>query len=88
MPLKGWPRRVSVVIMTSMADEALAERAHDQGAAFLKKLFFPADIEAVLCRFYGLRALNPKRAKARKRYCRDNCTENSPLRIRGLRFSA
>jgi hypothetical protein len=24
--------------------------------------FFPADIEAVLCGFYGLRALNPKRA--------------------------
>ena len=55
-------RRVSVVIMTSMPDEALAERARDQGAAFLKKPFFPADIEAVLCRFYGLRALNPKRA--------------------------
>ncbi len=28
----------------------------------LKKPFFPADIEAVLCDFYGLRALNPKRA--------------------------
>ncbi|MGD0027100.1 MAG: response regulator, partial [Xanthobacteraceae bacterium] len=55
-------RRVSMVIMTSMPDEALAERVRDQGAAFLKKPFFPADIEAVLCRFYGLRALNPKRA--------------------------
>jgi hypothetical protein len=33
-----------------------------QGAAFLKKPFFPADIEAVLTRHYGLTALNPKRA--------------------------
>jgi CheY-like chemotaxis protein len=54
-------RRVSVVMMTSTQDAALAERARAQGAAFLKKPFFPADIEAVLCRFYGLRALNPKR---------------------------
>jgi hypothetical protein len=47
--------------MTSAADEAVAVRARAQGAAFLKKPFFPADIEAVLCGFYGLRALNPKR---------------------------
>jgi hypothetical protein len=37
-------------------------RARSEGAAFLKKPFFPADIEAVLCGFYGLRGLNPKRA--------------------------
>jgi len=55
-------RRVYVVLMTSMADESLRERAGEQGAAFLKKPFYPADIEAVLCHFYGLRALNPKRA--------------------------
>ncbi len=55
-------RRVSVVMISSAQDEKLAERARDLGAAFLKKPFFPADIEAVLCGFYGLRALNPKRA--------------------------
>jgi CheY-like chemotaxis protein len=52
---------VTVVMMTSTQDEALAEKAHGLGAAFLKKPFFPADIEAVLCGFYGLRALNSKR---------------------------
>jgi CheY-like chemotaxis protein len=55
-------RRVSVVMITSAQDEKLAERARGLGAAFLKKPFFPADIEAVLCSFYGLQALNPKRA--------------------------
>jgi CheY-like chemotaxis protein len=55
-------RRVSVVIMTSANMDSLAERAQQLGAAFLKKPFYPADIEAMLCRFYGLRALNPKRA--------------------------
>jgi CheY-like chemotaxis protein len=55
-------RRMSVVLMTTAQDEDLAERVRAQGAAFLKKPFFPTDIEAVLCRHYGLRALNPKRA--------------------------
>ena len=54
-------RRVSVVMMTSTPHEELADRARAAGAAFLKKPFFPADIETVLCGFYGLRALNPKR---------------------------
>src|SRR5579859_7726539 len=55
-------RRVDVVIMTSANDESLPARAREYGAAFLKKPFYPADIEAVLCRFYGLRALSPRRA--------------------------
>jgi CheY-like chemotaxis protein len=55
-------RRVDVVIMTSANDESLPDRAREYGAAFLKKPFYPADIDAVLCRYYGLRALNPKRA--------------------------
>jgi CheY-like chemotaxis protein len=55
-------RRVSVVVMTSANDESLPDRAREYGAAFLKKPFYPADMEAMLCRFYGLRALNPKRA--------------------------
>jgi CheY-like chemotaxis protein len=55
-------RRISVVLMTSAQDNVLANRARVEGAGFLRKPFFPADIEAVLCGFYGLRALNPKRA--------------------------
>jgi CheY-like chemotaxis protein len=55
-------RRVSVVVMTSANDESLPDRAREYGAAFLKKPFYPADMEAMLCRFYGLRALNSKRA--------------------------
>lgn len=60
--IKRMKRRVDVVVMTSADDESLAGRAREYGAAFLKKPFYPADIEAVLCQFYGLRALNPKRA--------------------------
>jgi DNA-binding response OmpR family regulator len=60
--LKREKRRVSVVMITSTQNEALAKRARELGAAFLKKPFFPADIEAVLCGYYGLIALNPKRA--------------------------
>lgn len=47
---------VAVVMMTSTLDEAIAERAQAAGAlAFLKKPFYPADIDAVLERYYGLR---------------------------------
>jgi len=53
-------RRVSVVMITSTASEALAKRVRDLGAAFLKKPFYPNDIEKVLCGYYGLRALYPK----------------------------
>ncbi|MGO9046878.1 MAG: response regulator [Xanthobacteraceae bacterium] len=76
-------RRVSVVMITSIQDEALADRVRALGAAFFKKPFFPADIETVLCGYYGLPALNPRRA-----YCRESLTENSPLRMRVPRFSA
>jgi DNA-binding NtrC family response regulator len=55
-------RRMTVVVMSSAPDASLVERVRLQGAAFLKKPFFPADIEAVLTRHYGLTALNPKRA--------------------------
>ena len=50
-----------MVLMTSAQHDAVAARARSEGAAFLKKPFFPADIEAVLCGFYGLRALHLKR---------------------------
>jgi CheY-like chemotaxis protein len=55
-------RHMTVVVMSSAQDATLAERVHAQRAAFLKKPFFPADIEAVLTGHYGLTALNPKRA--------------------------
>jgi CheY-like chemotaxis protein len=61
--IKREKRPVSVVMMSTSHDEALAEKARAHGAAaFLKKPFFPADIDTVLCRYYGLRALNPHRA--------------------------
>ncbi len=47
-----------VVIMTSTTDEGVAERARRAGAvAFLRKPFYPADIDAVLHRIFGLQAL-------------------------------
>jgi CheY-like chemotaxis protein len=47
---------IEVVIMTSLPDEALPERARAAGAAaFLRKPFYPPDIDAVLRRVYGLR---------------------------------
>jgi CheY-like chemotaxis protein len=46
---------VAVVMMTSTVDNAIADRAHAAGAlAFLKKPFYPADIDTVLERYYGL----------------------------------
>ncbi len=38
-------RRVNVVLMTSLADPSLEVRAREMGADFLKKPFYPADIE-------------------------------------------
>jgi CheY-like chemotaxis protein len=47
--------KVSVVMMTGTIDNKIADRAHASGAlAFLKKPFFPTDIDAVLERHYGL----------------------------------
>jgi PleD family two-component response regulator len=60
--LKRAKRRMTVVVMSSAPDATLAERVRAQGAAFLKKPFFPADLEAMLTQHYGLTALNPKRA--------------------------
>ncbi|MFZ0846088.1 MAG: response regulator [Pseudolabrys sp.] len=46
---------VAVVMMSSTGDNGVAERAQALGAhAFLKKPFYPADIDAVLERYYGL----------------------------------
>jgi CheY-like chemotaxis protein len=47
---------IGVILMTSAQDAALAERARVAGAAaFLKKPFYPADIDAVLYACHGLR---------------------------------
>ena len=48
--------KLGVVLMTSTADEELAQRARAAGAAaFLKKPFYPADIDAVLQSMLGPR---------------------------------
>jgi CheY-like chemotaxis protein len=54
--------RLIFVLMTSIHDETVVANARAQGIGYLKKPFFPADLEAVLCGFYGWRALNPQRA--------------------------
>ena len=53
--IKRMAPNVSVVMMTATIDNQIADRAHSSGAlAFLKKPFFPPDIDAVLERHYGL----------------------------------
>ena len=53
--IKRTAPHVSVVMMTGTVDNKIADRAHSAGAlAFLKKPFFPADIDVVLERHYGL----------------------------------
>ena len=53
--IKRTAPNVSVVMMTSTFDNALAARAQAAGAlAFLKKPFYPADIDAVLERHFGV----------------------------------
>jgi CheY-like chemotaxis protein len=50
---------VAVVMITSSTDPAMADRARAAGAfAFLKKPFFPADIDAILERYFTLAAAN------------------------------
>ena len=46
---------VAVVMMSGRADNSIADRARASGAlSFLKKPFYPSDIDAVLTRYYGL----------------------------------
>jgi CheY-like chemotaxis protein len=48
---------LGVVIMTATADDVIADKARAAGAtAFLKKPFYPADIDAILHRIFGLQA--------------------------------
>jgi CheY-like chemotaxis protein len=49
--------RTAVVMITSALDDDVAERARAAGATgFLKKPFYPADIDEILARHYGLQA--------------------------------
>jgi DNA-binding response OmpR family regulator len=58
--LKHQHQRLEVVMMTSAQDDALAARARTAGAAgFLKKPFYPADIDAILYATYRLRPPAP-----------------------------
>lgn len=53
--IKRQSPNLHVIIMTSQADEVLAEKARRAGAAaFLKKPFYPADIDMILNRIFGL----------------------------------
>jgi CheY-like chemotaxis protein len=46
--------RTAVVMMTATDDDAMADRAKASGAAaFIKKPFYPADIDAIIVRIYG-----------------------------------
>ncbi len=57
--LKRSNANVAVVIMSPTVDRAVADRARSMGAlSFLKKPFYPADVDAVLARHYGLRITN------------------------------
>jgi CheY-like chemotaxis protein len=47
---------VEVVLMTTTPDDALAQKGRAFGAAaFLRKPFYPADIDAILHRLFGIR---------------------------------
>lgn len=47
---------IGVIVMSSTRDDALAERVNAAGAdGFLKKPFYPVDVDAVLHALYGLR---------------------------------
>lgn len=88
--------KVAVVMMISTLDKAVADRAHASGAlAFLKKPFYPADIDATLERCFGLNGAAARfflrEIRQRRRgsgYCRCCSRVNSPLRMRGPSRSA
>jgi CheY-like chemotaxis protein len=56
-------RNVRVVIMTSATDASVAARALAAGAdGFLKKPFYPADVDAVIYNLFGLTQLMPAKS--------------------------
>lgn len=61
--LRASNRNVRVVIMTSADDESVAARALAAGAdAFLKKPFYPADVDAVIYGLFGLTPVAPAKS--------------------------
>ncbi len=52
-------RYPTFILMTSARDADLPEKARAQGVAFLRKPFYPSDIEGILCGICGLRAVYP-----------------------------
>jgi CheY-like chemotaxis protein len=57
--LKRMQPQLEVVLISSTDDKAVAERAVEEGAAaFLRKPFYPADIDGVLRAYYGLAPLS------------------------------
>jgi hypothetical protein len=76
-------------MMTSMIDNAIADRAHAAGVlAFLKKPFYPADIDRVLERYYGLHVSRgehfPGRGAGRRRKCDQRKESRSPIVNRSI----
>jgi CheY-like chemotaxis protein len=58
--LKGKYPRLEIVMMTSVPDDALAARSFAAGAAgFLKKPFYPSEVDAILYTLYHLRPSAP-----------------------------
>ncbi len=56
---------MAVVMMTSTVDKVVAKRAEAAGAAaFLKKPFYPSDIDGVLARQFGLNMAGQKQPEA------------------------
>jgi CheY-like chemotaxis protein len=56
-------RNVRVVIMTSATEASVAARALAAGAdGFLKKPFYPADVDAVIYNLFGLTQLTPAKS--------------------------
>ncbi len=61
--LKSANRDIRVVIMTSATDESVASLARAAGAdAFLRKPFYPADVDAVIYGLFGLTQLAPAKS--------------------------
>jgi CheY-like chemotaxis protein len=58
-------RYPAFILMTSVGDATLPDKARAQGVTFLKKPFYPADIEAILFGLCGLRAVHSQAAESR-----------------------
>jgi len=80
-------RGVSVVMITSTRDHALAARA-GAGRGFSQEAVLPGRPRDSAVRLLRLARTQSASCVSGRRYCRDSVTENSPLRMRMPRFSA